>query len=50
MAACMLAGFATPCPAMSNAVPCSTDVRMIGSPTVTLTPSSNAISFIGTCP
>ena len=41
---------ATPCQAMSNAVPWSTDVRMIGRPSVTLTPVSNASSFIGPCP
>ena len=41
---------AMPCQAMSNAVPWSTDVRMIGRPRVTLTPVSNASSFIGAWP
>ena len=41
---------ATPCQAMSNAVPWSTDVRMIGRPSVTLTPESKASSFIGPWP
>ena len=38
---------AVPFHAMSNAVPWSTEVRTIGNPSVTFTPSSNASSFIG---
>src|SRR4029453_11300819 len=49
-AAIMLPGSATPLPAMSNAVPWSTEVRMIGSPIVTLTAVPNASSFTGIKP
>ena len=42
----MLEGSATPWPAMSNAVPWSTDVRMMGKPKVTLTAFPNASSLI----
>ena len=41
---------ATPCQAMSKAVPWSTEVRMMGSPRVTFTPVSKASSFIGPWP
>ncbi len=37
-AAIRLDGSAMPCPAMSNAVPWSGEVRTIGRPSVTLTP------------
>ena len=40
MASTRLASLAIPLPAMSKAVPWSTEVRMMGRPTVTLTPSS----------
>ena len=49
-AAIMLDGSAMFRPAMSNAVPWSTDVRMIGRPSVTLTDSPNARSFTGISP
>ena len=49
-ASIMLDGSATPFPAMSNAVPWSTDVRMIGSPIVTFTALPNASSLIGIRP
>ena len=39
----MLCGLAMPLPAMSNAVPWSTEVRTIGRPSVTLTPESALI-------
>ena len=39
-----------PRPAMSNAVPWSTDVRMIGSPSVTFTARPNAAIFTGIRP
>ncbi len=39
----MLCGLAMPWPAMSNAVPWSTEVRTIGRPSVTLTPESALI-------
>ena len=38
MASTMLSALARPVPAMSNAVPWSTDVRRIGRPSVMLTP------------
>ena len=38
---------AVPFHAMSNAVPWSTEVRMIGRPSVTFTPASKASSFMG---
>ena len=38
----MLSSLAIPFPAISKAVPWSTDVRMIGRPRVTLTPESKA--------
>ena len=46
----MLAWSATSLPAMSKAVPWSTDVRMIGNPSVTFTESPKASSFTGTSP
>ena len=46
-AAIRLDGLARPLPAMSNAVPWSGEVRMNGSPSVTLTASSNAMVLIG---
>ena len=46
----MLPGSATPRPAMSNAVPWSTLVRITGRPTVTLTPSSRPRTLIGPWP
>ena len=46
-AAIRLDGLALPVPAISNAVPWSGEVRMNGSPSVTLTASSNAIVLIG---
>ena len=46
----MLASSAAPVPAMSNAVPWSTLVRITGSPTVTLTPASMPRTFTGPCP
>src|SRR5581483_9386107 len=46
-AAIRLAGLARPVPAMSKAVPWSGEVRMKGSPSVTLTPSSKAMVLIG---
>jgi hypothetical protein len=49
-ASIMLDGSAMPLPAMSNAVPWSTDVRMIGSPSVTFTERPNASSFTGINP
>ena len=41
---------ATPWPAMSKAVPWSTEVRMIGSPSATFTPPSKSSSLSGMCP
>ncbi len=46
-AAIRLDGLALPVPAMSKAVPWSGEVRMNGSPSVTLTASSNAMVLIG---
>src|SRR5262245_40633544 len=46
----MLLGSARPVQAMSNAVPWSTEVRMIGSPSVTFTPLSKASILNGMCP
>ncbi len=46
----MLPGSAAFRPAMSKAVPWSTDVRMMGSPSVTLTALPNASSFTGISP
>ena len=50
MAARRLDGSASPVPAMSKAVPWSTLVRKKGKPTVTLTPVSKPMSFMGMCP
>ena len=50
IAALMLPASATPCPAMSNAVPWSGLVRMIGKPTVMFTARSHAIVFSGISP
>src|SRR5687768_5714585 len=47
IAAAMARGSAWSCPAMSNAVPWSGAVRMIGRPSVTLTPSSKCSAFNG---
>ena len=49
-AATMLDASATPWPAMSKAVPWSTDVRMIGRPSVTLTDEPKASSLTGIRP
>ena len=49
-ASTMLPGSAMLLRAMSNAVPWSTDVRMMGSPIVTFTDLPNATSFTGTRP
>src|SRR5207302_489628 len=46
-AAIRLSGLATPWPAMSKAVPWSGEVRMNGSPSVTLTAPSKSSVFIG---
>ena len=46
----MLPGSAAFLPAMSKAVPWSTEVRMIGSPSVTLTARPNASNFTGISP
>ena len=47
IAAIMLRASALPVPAMSNAVPWSGEVRMIGRPSVTFTPSQNDSVLIG---
>ena len=49
-AAIRLAADALPCHAISNAVPWSTEVRMIGRPSVTFTPFSNASILKGINP
>ena len=43
---CRLSGLARPVPARSSAVPWSTEVRTMGSPSVTLTVSPNASALI----
>src|SRR5215208_1372041 len=50
IASIRLEGSAVPVPAMSNAVPWSTDVRTIGRPRVTLTARPKATSLIGINP
>src|SRR5690606_22085756 len=50
MAASREDSLAWPVPAMSKAVPWSTDVRNQGSPTVTLTPRSRWTALNGICP
>jgi len=47
IAAVILEHSATPFPAISKAVPWSTDVLINGSPRVTLTPELNDIDFTG---
>ena len=46
----MLRGSAMPWPAMSNAVPWSTDVRITGRPTVMFTPDSMPSTLTGPWP
>ncbi len=46
----MLSARASPLPAMSNAVPWSTDVRMNGSASVTLTAPWKSRVFAAMCP
>ena len=50
IASIRLFGLAIPLPAMSNAVPWSTEVRTMGRPRVMLTPRSKATSLAGMCP
>ena len=50
MASTMLVDWAMFLPAMSNAVPWSTDVRINGMPRFTDTDSSNPWTFMGMCP
>lgn len=45
-----LSSLATPCQAMSKAVPWSTDVRTMGSPSVTVTLRSKPWVLMGMCP
>ena len=49
-ASTMLPASARPVPAMSNAVPWSTEVRITGRPTVMLTPASMPSTLTGPCP
>ena len=49
-ASIMLRGSATPWPAISNAVPWSTDVRITGRPTVMFTPASMPSTLTGPWP
>ena len=50
IASTRLSSFATPCQAMSNAVPWSTDVRTMGNPRVTVTLRSKPWVLIGMWP
>ena len=47
IAAIIAPGWASRCPAMPKAVPWSGEVRMIGRPSVTFTPSSKSSALIG---